>query len=95
MELREKETPDDWRTFSVRSNLGECLLNQHRYSEAEPLLLSGYKGMEERAATIPPDAKLRLKEALQRLVRLNEATERSDSAAEWKQKLEKFEHPDA
>src|SRR5262249_20774477 len=42
LESREKNIPDDWRTFNTRSLLGGSLLGQKKYSEAEPLLLAGY-----------------------------------------------------
>jgi hypothetical protein len=48
--------------------------------------------MKQREAKIPADARrLRLTEALQRLVQLYEATDRPAQAAEWKQKLADFE----
>jgi tetratricopeptide (TPR) repeat protein len=86
--LREKQIPDDWRTFSIRSELGGSLLSQKKYAEAEPLLLSGYEGMKQCENGIPTEGKPRLMEALQRLVQLYKATNRPDQAAEWKQKLE-------
>jgi serine/threonine protein kinase/tetratricopeptide (TPR) repeat protein len=46
--LREKNLPDDWRTFTAQNMLGGILLLEKRYAEAEPLLLSGYSGMKER-----------------------------------------------
>jgi len=88
---REREIPDDWRTFNARSMLGGALLGQKRHAEAEPLLLSGYEGMTQREANIPLEGKVRLKEALQRLVRLCEATNRPDQAAEWKGNLAEFD----
>ena len=62
-----------------------------KYAEAEPLLLSGYEGMKQRVNQIPAIGKPRLKEALQRLVQLYDATGRADKAADWKQKLTEFE----
>jgi tetratricopeptide (TPR) repeat protein len=88
--LREREIPDDWRTFNARSMLGGSLLGQKKYAEAEPLLLSGYEGMKQREVNIPRESKPRLRETLQRLVRLYEATKHPDQAAEWKRKLEMF-----
>ena len=41
-----------------------------KFTEAEPLLVQGYEGMQQREATIPPEGKIRLHEALQRLVDL-------------------------
>ena len=78
--IRERKLPDHWRTFNARSMLGAALLGQKNYAEAEPLLLSGYRGLERQQSDIPDDAKVRLKEALQRLVQLYEATNRRDQA---------------
>jgi tetratricopeptide (TPR) repeat protein len=87
--LREKSVPDDWRTFNSRSMLGGALLGQKKYGpETEQILLSGYEGLKVREGKIPADARrLRLKEALERLVQLYEATNRPDQAAAWKQRL--------
>src|SRR5204863_87015 len=49
--------------FNTRSMLGGVLLGQKKYADAEPLLQSGYDGMNERAAKIPPQGKDRLTEA--------------------------------
>jgi len=89
--LREKQVPDGWRTFNTKSMLGGALLRQKKYSDAGPLLLAGYEGMKEREATIPVEGKPNLKEALERLVQLCEATDRPDEAAQWKQKLAEFD----
>jgi hypothetical protein len=51
------------------------------------LLVAGYEGMNERAAKIPPVARTRLTEALERLVRLYEATGDKDQADAWRKKL--------
>jgi hypothetical protein len=68
--IRETTVPDDWTTFHARSMLGASLLGQHRYIEAEPLIVQGYEGMKTRAETIPPRDKQRLGEARERLVEL-------------------------
>jgi hypothetical protein len=88
--IRDKLWPDDWRTFNTRSMLGDSLLAQKKHAEAEPLLLSGYEGMQRRKESIPAAGKVRLKEALQRLVRFYEATGAAQSADEWKAKLASF-----
>jgi serine/threonine protein kinase len=87
--IRENAQPDDWSTFNTKSMLGEALLAQKKYPDAEPLLVKGYLGMEKRAATIPPAVRaVRLKEVLERLVRLYEATGKKDEAAKWRKKLD-------
>jgi hypothetical protein len=47
--------------------------------------------MKERADKIAGDSKVRVKEALHRLVQLFDETGRADRAAECKQKLAEFE----
>ena len=75
----EKLMPDDWRTFDIKSTLGGSLLGQKQYAAAEPLLLTGYQAMKQRETHIPLSGKPRLKEGVQRLVKLYEATGRRRS----------------
>ncbi len=77
---------NEWRTFNARAILGKGLLGQKKYTEAEPLLLAGYKGMKQRVDKIPPAGKPRLEETLERLVQLYAETDRPQQAAEWKKK---------
>jgi hypothetical protein len=85
--IRQKVQPDDWTTFDTKSMLGEALLDQKKYADAEPLLLSGYKGMKEREANIPSQDKPRFTKALERLVQLYEAWSKPDKAAGWRKEL--------
>jgi tetratricopeptide (TPR) repeat protein len=85
--IREEKRPDAWTTFDTKSKLGAALLGQKKHGEAEPLLLAGYKGMKDREAKIPPPDKIRLIEALERLVQLYKATGNKDKAEEWQKKL--------
>jgi serine/threonine protein kinase/Tfp pilus assembly protein PilF len=86
--LFEKQPPEEWSSFHARSLLGASLLGQNQCAQAEPLLLAGYEGLRSRAERIPPEDKPRLKEALQRLVRLYEASGKPTQAADWKRRLE-------
>jgi hypothetical protein len=96
LNIREKNQPDEWTTFNTRSLLGEALLGQKKYAEAEPPLLEGYEGIKQREAKIPPQFRaVRLKGALERLVRLCEATGRKDEAAKWQKKLDEAKRPAA
>jgi len=85
--IREKTQPDAWTTFNTKSMLGASLLGQKNYADAEPLLLSGYEGMKQREKKIPPESKIRLTEALERLVQLYDALGRKDKADGWRKKL--------
>jgi eukaryotic-like serine/threonine-protein kinase len=91
--IREKKEPDDWRTFNTKSMLGGALLGQKKYAEAEPLLLAGYEGMKLREKSIPEQGKIRLPEAVERLILLYEATGKKDEAAKWR--LERAKYPEA
>ena len=86
--IREKTQPDEWTTFTTISMLGGALSGQKKYAEAEPLLLAGYKGMKQREAKIPLPGKVRLTEALERLVQVYEALEKNADAAKWRRELE-------
>jgi serine/threonine protein kinase len=86
--IRQKTQPDLWITFTAKSMLGGALLGQKKYAEAEPLLIDGYDGMKRREATIPPLAKARLTDALERLVQLYEATGKREEAALWRKELD-------
>src|SRR5262249_46181100 len=62
---RVKKAPDDWLTFSTKSQLGAALLGQKKYAEAQPLLLAGYAGLKQREKAIPAQLRqTRLTEAI-------------------------------
>jgi hypothetical protein len=82
--LRRKIQPGDWTTFDTESALGEALLDQKKFAEAEPLLRSGYEGLRQRADAIPAQDKPRLTKAIERLVELYEAQGKADEAAKWR-----------
>jgi len=93
--IRENKLPDAWLTCNTRSILGACLLAQKKHAEAEPLLLSAYQGMKRREDKIPAMGRSRVKEAIQRLVRLYQATGRSDKVAEWQTELTQWYRKEA
>lgn len=84
--VREKKLPNAWHTFHTRTQLGEVLLGQKKYEEAERLLLAGLDGMKQRANNIRDYGKL-FPEVIQNLIRLYEATGEPDKAAEWRKNL--------
>jgi serine/threonine protein kinase/tetratricopeptide (TPR) repeat protein len=80
-----KIAPESWSTFRARSVLGSALAGQKKYAAAEPLLLSGYLGLRERATRIPLAARGRtLDLARYRIVQLYEAWGKADEAAKWR-----------
>lgn len=68
--------------------LGGALLGQKKHGDTEPLLLKGYEGMKKRESMIPPEGKVRLTQAVERLVQLYEALENDDEAARWRKELD-------
>ena len=92
--ILQKKQPEAPTTFLAQSLLGDVLLAQQKYAEAEPLLVQGYEGLKAREGQISPlYARFRIGEAGERIVRLYEAWGRAEKAAEWRTKLTKPVHP--
>jgi serine/threonine protein kinase len=72
--------PGQWLTAEGRSVLGNCLLAQNKYGDAEPLLLGGCRELRQAQGT-PPRA---LRQAAESLVQLYEAWDKPAKAAEWR-----------
>jgi serine/threonine protein kinase len=87
--IREKHLPDLWVRFNTLSQLGGSLLGQKKYAEAEPLLLAGYEGMKGREELIWAHDRVRLCEAVDRLVELYAALGNQDEAAKWRAERKK------
>jgi len=96
LDLAAKQPSDGGFRFHAESALGACLLEQKKYAEAEPLLLSGYRGLlkseDKRPAVIHRQGasgrQSDLNEALDRLVQLYLAWDRPTEAARWRKELE-------
>jgi eukaryotic-like serine/threonine-protein kinase len=84
---RDKITPRAWRRFNAASLLGASLAGQRRFAEAEPLIVSGYDGLHEQAATLPAYFRSVLTDAGERVVDLYTAWGKPAQAAEWRKKL--------
>lgn len=78
-----------WSIANIRSMLGEALLVQKKYGEAEPLLLSAFDSMKEHVARRASAEQLvQLSAVAERLVQLYQALGQEDKANEWRQKLQ-------
>ena len=83
LEIREKNLPKgNWRIGTARSLLGGSLVQQGKFAEAEPLVLTGYE-LLTKAAESPPE---RLEEAHGRVVELYEKWGKKKQAEEWRKK---------
>jgi serine/threonine protein kinase/tetratricopeptide (TPR) repeat protein len=85
--IREKRVPDWYRTFNMSRLVGESLLGQQNYPEAEPFLRSGYEGLKQREDKIPVDSRAWIRDTIEDLIRLYESTERPDKVVEWNAEL--------
>jgi eukaryotic-like serine/threonine-protein kinase len=86
--IRMKAIPDGWKRFNAIGLLGESLMGQGRYAEAEPLVVTGYRGLKAREAKIPaPSKPSSLTKAEERVVRLYEDWASPEKAEDWKRKL--------
>jgi hypothetical protein len=57
------------------------------YVDAEPLLVSGYQGMVQREAAIPPESRCVVMQAGERIVQFYRSWGKPEKAAEWGGKL--------
>ena len=87
--IRQGAQPDAWTTFNTESLLGGALLGQRKFKDAESLLREGYEGMKARTDKIPPSGRIRLGEALDRLIEFAEATGRADEGRMWRKEKAK------
>lgn len=83
LEIRQSNEPIQWLKFNTMSVLGETLLRQKKYKEAEELLLNGYSGLVEQPETLPPEGKSRILEAVARLITLYTETNQQESLQKW------------
>jgi serine/threonine protein kinase len=83
----QKAKSDTWERYNCQSLLGVSLAGQKKYAEAEPLLLSGYEGMQQRESTIQASSRFKLKQAGNWVVQLYQDWKKPGKAAEWRQKL--------
>ena len=67
--IYKKSNPDNWCRFDSESLLGDSLVGQKRYAEAEPLLLSSYEGLVSREFAITDRFRAHIDRALERIVR--------------------------
>jgi hypothetical protein len=96
LKVRERVDAGGWQTADTRSWLGEALLAQGKAAEAKPLLEQGYDGLKRNQARIPSRLRqVRLREAVERLVRASEALDDAEAAARWRVESQTLSQPAA
>jgi tetratricopeptide (TPR) repeat protein len=82
----EKASLDIWNRYDAESRLGDSLLGQAKFMEAEPHLITGYNGLLRLQATIPAYYAPEIARAKARIVELYRNWQRPEKLAEWVEK---------
>jgi eukaryotic-like serine/threonine-protein kinase len=93
LKLYEKAHPDLWERYSCQSLLGASLAGQKKFSDAEPLLVSGYEGLLQNESKIFVPSRSNLLEAGERIVKFYQDWEKPHKATEWKLRLQSGKNP--
>ena len=86
-----RKSPDDWQTFATVARLGGALVGVGRYAEAEPLLITAYRGLRQRAQSIPDSQKSVLESASDSILTLYVAWRKPDKRLSFEREIESRE----
>jgi len=73
----------DWDVYRAESLLGASLAGQKQFSDAEPILLEGYRGMASRKERIGVPDRYHMDQAREWIGQLYRAWGRPANASEW------------
>ena len=79
--------PEDWERWRCQTLLGAVLSSQHKYKDAEPLLLDGVQGLLRHETDIAWYGRSDPNRGIEYLVSLYAAWSKPDKAAEWRSRL--------
>jgi hypothetical protein len=81
---------DNWEKLSPRgrmeSGLGQALVGQGKFAEAEPLLVAGFSELVAQRHTLWGDPTWMVREALDAVVQFYRLAGKAEKAAEWERK---------
>jgi eukaryotic-like serine/threonine-protein kinase len=89
LDIQKQTMPSDYRRYLTETLLGASLAGDHKYVEAEPLLVGGYEGMKQNAAAVSDLNRQKMKKVGELVVKFYTAWNKPDKAAEWRQILAK------
>ncbi len=89
LDIQKQTMPSDYRRYLTETLLGASLAGDHKYVEAEPLLVGGYEGMKQNAAAVSDLNRQKMKKVGELVVNFYAAWNKPDKAAEWRQILAK------
>ncbi len=104
-EIRNQQTPPEWKTFATQSLLGEALLLQagspnqdserdKLSSEAESLLVSGYEGLLDHQESITPQAEPEIIAAIDRLIHLYDSLGKAEELQKYRKLRDAVRKPE-
>lgn len=91
LEICQKTIPDHWQAYAARALVGIVLMEEKNYIHAEPLLLEGYEGLEQRLNSMAVYERGKVRTVIGLLVGLYHAMGNADAEAVWKDKLAEFD----
>jgi eukaryotic-like serine/threonine-protein kinase len=83
----ESANPGSWKRYYGQALVGASLTGQKRFAEAEPLLLAGYQGLQERQTSIPAGTRRVVSEAGLRIAQLYRDWGQPEKARDWEEKV--------
>jgi tetratricopeptide (TPR) repeat protein len=86
VEIVDRIQQDRWVGFSAQIALGQTLMMQRKFAEAETMLLAGYEGMRSQEKVDLLEATRSMTYACNALINIYQATDRAEKAAEWREK---------
>jgi tetratricopeptide (TPR) repeat protein len=89
LSVYQKNSPDTWRRFYTEGIFGAALVRRDKLVEAEPLLLSGYRGLSERTSAIPFENRAAVDEVRQWIVELYARWDKPQDAIAWRNRRAK------
>lgn len=89
LDIQKQTMPSDYRRYWTQTLLGASLAGEQKYEEAEPLLVGGYDGMKQNAASVSDLSRQKLQKAGELVVKLYAEWNKPDKADEWRQVLAK------
>ena len=89
LDIQKQTMPSDYRRYLTQTLLGASLAGEHKYEEAEPLLVGGYEGMKQNAASVSDLNRQKLQKAGQLVIRFYASWNKPVKVDEWRQILAK------
>lgn len=91
LDIQKQTMPSDYRRYWTEVLLGASMAGEHKYEQAEPLLIGGYNGMKQNAASVSELNRQKLQKVGELMVKFYGMWNKPDKVGEWRQILAKQE----